>query len=169
IQQLALQTLEGVHKLIYDLRPSLLDHLGLSAAVRWLAETRLEANGVRVHLEEDPALGRLPQGVEITLFRVVQEAMNNILRHSGARNVAISLQKREDYLDLSVEDDGVGFDLEEVVHGPDTSRGLGLLGMAERVHLLGGQLNVTSAPGEGTCIHAQIPLWPARAEAGEHG
>jgi signal transduction histidine kinase len=168
MRQLALQSLDGIHKLIYDLRPSLLDHLGLPAAIHWLAETRLEANGIRVQLEEDPDLGRLPQEVEIALFRVVQEALSNILRHSGARNVAISLRKRDGYLDLSVEDDGVGFDLEEIVHGPDTSRGLGLLGMAERVQLLGGQFDIVSAPGEGTRIHAQIPLGSARAEGRGH-
>ena len=168
MRQLALQSLDGIHKLIYDLRPSLLDHLGLPAAIHWLAETRLEANGIRVQLEEDPDLGRLPQEVEIALFRVVQEALSNILRHSGARNVAISLRKRDGYLDLSVEDDGVGFDLEEIVHGPDTSRGLGLLGMAERVQLLGGQFDIVSAPGEGTRIHAQIPLGAAGAEGREH-
>lgn len=169
MRRLALQTLEGVHKLIYDLRPSLLDHLGLSAAVRWLAESRLEANGIRVQVEEDPDLGRLPQEMEIALFRVAQEAMTNILRHSGARNVAISLQKRDDRLDLRVEDDGVGFDMEEIVHGPDTSRGLGLLGMAERVHLLGGEFYMTSTPGEGTRIQVQIPLRPVGMEGEEHG
>ncbi|MGC8838795.1 MAG: GAF domain-containing protein [Anaerolineae bacterium] len=169
MQRLARQTLEGIHKLIYDLRPSLLDHLGLPAALRWLAETRLEANGIRVQLEEDPALGRLPQEVEIALFRVVQEAISNILRHSGARNVAISLQKRDACLDLKVADDGVGFDMEEVIHGPDTSRGLGLLGMAERVQLLGGQFYISSTPGEGTYIQAQIPLGSAGAGSEGHG
>ncbi|MGQ9583765.1 MAG: GAF domain-containing protein [Anaerolineae bacterium] len=158
VRELAIQTLEGIHKIIYDLRPSLLDHLGLSAAVRWLAETRLEANGVRVHLEEDPDLGRLPPEMEIALFRVVQEAISNVLRHAGARNVAISLQKQGGSLHITIEDDGIGFDMEEILHGADARRGLGLLGMSERVQLFDGRLYVSSTLGEGTGVHVQIPL-----------
>jgi len=166
VRTLTTQTLEGIHKMIYDLRPSLLDHLGLSAAVRWLAETRLEANGVRVRLDEDPNLGRLPAEMEIALFRVVQEAISNILRHAGARNVIISLQKRDGQLHMAIEDDGIGFDMDEIVHGADTSRGLGLLGMSERAQLFGGSLYINSTLGEGTCVYAQIPLEEREGETG---
>ncbi|NLE76961.1 MAG: GAF domain-containing sensor histidine kinase, partial [Chloroflexi bacterium] len=158
IRSLTTQTLEGLHKLIYDLRPSLLDHLGLVPAVYWLAETRLEPQGIRVTVEEGESLERLPPEMETALFRVMQEAMTNILRHSGARNVHIGLAREDHRLHIVVQDDGIGFDMQEIVHSSDPRRGLGLLGMAERVQLFGGRLEVHSAVGEGSTLSIYVPL-----------
>lgn len=100
---------------------------------------------------------RLPAEVETTLFRVVQEAINNIARHAGARNATITFDFADEATEIKVEDDGLGFDLVEVSLSPDTQRGLGVMGMRERVELLGGQIEIITAPGYGTQLHIQVP------------
>ncbi len=154
----AQRTLDGVHKLIFDLRPSILDHLGLAPALRWYAQSRLEPAGVRWQIEDSEVPRRLPAEVETALFRVVQEAINNVVRHALARNVRIAFAMPPGSLRLDIEDDGVGFDMVSVTLSPDSGRGLGLLGMQERVDLLGGQFQLDSAPGFGTRIHITVPL-----------
>lgn len=154
---LAQHTLDGVHKLIFDLRPSMLDHLGLVPAVRQLAKSRLEPKGVRVNVEELTPGQRLPSTVETALFRVVQEAIANIARHAAARNVWILIESNENGLAITIEDDGVGFELNEVIISQESWRGLGLLGMQERLELLSGALEISSSPGHGTQIKITIP------------
>jgi len=171
-------TLENIHKLMFDLRPSILDQLGLIPALRWLAETRLEPKGVRVNVITDPqpdASGgevdspRFSSDIETALYRVIQEAIHNIARHAAARNVEIRLNMNNDLTSVSIIDDGIGFDLTELSIEtikeidskdfllPDNTRGLGLLGMQERIELLGGDLEIESTPGNGTQIHIRIP------------
>jgi signal transduction histidine kinase len=157
MRQLATQTLEGIHKLIFDLRPSMLDHLGLFVAVRWYAESRLEPAGVRVHIEETDGGRRLPAQTETALFRVAQEAINNIARHSGARNVTIRLSGGDSAVSIELADDGIGFDPSEVSRVTDQTRGLGLVGMEERVGLLGGDISIVSEPGSGTRVVIRVP------------
>ncbi len=161
----AQSTLDGVHKLIFDLRPAMLDHLGLLPALRWYAKSRLEPAGVRVIIKETcsrkgthPSACRLPPEVETALFRVVQEAITNVVRHAMARTVRLTLNMRLDRADIRVEDDGLGFDAIELSLTPDSGRGLGLIGMQERVELIGGTFDLDSTPGEGTRIHIQVPL-----------
>lgn len=192
IYALAQRTLDNIHQLIFDLRPSILDHLGLIPAIRWLTSTRLEQNGIRVSIDTEAVevtgtTGvplekiRLPSEIEVALYRIVQEAINNILRHSGARNVtlqfrlqrAFTASTEEDHrLHLSIEDDGIGFNLSELeamnplLRSPDEAsfvpgyshRGWGILGMRERVELLGGEFHISSTPGEGTVIDLFVPL-----------
>ncbi len=158
MRTVAQRTLDGVHKLIFDLRPSILDHLGLAPALRWYAQSRLEAAGVRWEIEDAAVPRRLPAEIETALFRVVQEAINNIARHALARNVRIIFAMQQGSLQLDIEDDGVGFDMVSITLSPDSGRGLGLLGMQERIDLLGGQFHVDSAPGFGTHIHITVPL-----------
>lgn len=160
MREVAQRTLDGVHKLIFDLRPSVLDHLGLVAATHWFAQSRLEPAGVRVIIEEEDMPRRLPAEVETALFRVVQEAIANIARHSLARNVRIAFTLKQGVAALTVEDDGIGFDMLELTLSPDTGRGLGLLGMRERVQLLGGELTIDTAPGHGTRIDIFVPVEP---------
>jgi signal transduction histidine kinase len=150
-------TLNGVHKLIFDLRPTMLDHLGLVPALRWFAESRLEPAGVRVITTETSTARRLPAEVETALFRVVQEAINNIARHAGARNAHIAFDFADEATEIKVEDDGLGFDLVEISLSPDTRRGLGVMGMQERVELLGGQVEIITAPGYGTQLYIRVP------------
>ena len=172
-------TLENIHKLMFDLRPSMLDQLGLIPALRWLGETRLESKGIRVtvntnsqsnKLNSDNDPQRLPVDIETALYRVVQEAINNIARHAAARNVEISLNKNNGFTEVSIIDDGIGFDLAEIsidtlkeidnkdFYIPENTRGLGLLGMQERIELLGGDLEIVSSPGNGTQIHIRVPI-----------
>jgi signal transduction histidine kinase/HAMP domain-containing protein len=158
MRQVATATLEGVHKLIFDLRPAILDNLGLPAALRWYAETRLQEAGVRLHLEEKGTSRRLPPQTETALFRVVQEAISNIVRHAGARNVRLIFDCQDSAVGIDVQDDGIGFDMAEVARSIDQQRGLGLVGMQERVSLLGGQIAIVSAPGMGTQISIRVPL-----------
>jgi len=161
------KTQKEVHRIIYDLRPSILDDLGLAAAVRWYAENALEPRGIDVHLEVEEGLA-LPAEVEITVFRIYQEIVTNILRHSEADHVSIELYITGDTADgtshhtlgdsrrlhLSVEDDGVGFVKDE------RSGGAGILGMRERADLIGGRLALDSDPGLGTQVQLEIPLRP---------
>lgn len=163
MRDLCQRTLDGVHKIIFDLRPSMLDHLGLVPALRWLAETRLESKGIRVSIEEYTLNQRLPAEVETAIFRVVQEAISNIARHSGARNASILFRFDEYDAVVTVEDDGIGFDVEDWNVHPDSARGLGLLSMQERVELLGGDLEIDSSHGEGTRIYIRVPIAERRS------
>jgi signal transduction histidine kinase len=157
MRTLTMQTMEEIYTLIFDLRPTMLDHLGLVPALRSFAQSRLEPAGIRLTIEEATAPYRLPSEVEIALFRVVQEVITNIARHAAARNVHIFFQFDLDSVTVNVEDDGVGFDMVEMTLSPGSQRGLGLLGMFERVELLGGQMDIDTAPGYGTQIAIRAP------------
>jgi signal transduction histidine kinase len=152
---LAVRSLDDLHRLLFDLRPSVLDDLGLLSAIRWYAERHLEPLGIAVRCEFADLDGRLPPEVEIALFRVVQEAVTNIARHAEAETVLIQCALREGVMTVEIEDDGKGFD---ATRGPEPSgSGLGLLGIRERVELLGGRVDIESAPGQGTRIALAVP------------
>ena len=157
-QGMAARSLDELHRIIYDLRPSILDDLGLLPAIRWMAQRSLEPLGIRVRCEFDELRARLPFEVEIAVFRAVQEAINNVARHAQAETVLIEFAANGDSLEIDVEDDGVGFDPLEV-GGPSASgRGLGILGMHERMELIGGAAAVTSSPSNGTRVALRVPL-----------
>lgn len=160
VKDLTMTTLGLTHRWIQDLRPRLLDDLGLIPAIRWYAETRMEAVGVQVQLEVSGFRGRLPAELETTLFRVIQEALNNIAKHAHAKHVRIRLETYDARVVAEVEDDGVGFDPQEFLTMRDDMRGIGLLGMRERMTLVGGALTVVSRPGQGTRIRIEAP-WTA--------
>lgn len=157
MRALTLGTLEGVHRLTFDLRPTLLDDLGLSAALRWYAESRLGENGVRIHLELSGEERRLRPGVETAVYRAVQEAITNVAKHAEATNVSITLEFLERELVAEVEDDGRGFD-GVAGDGRSGSRGMGLLGMRERMALVGGSLEIHTRRGAGTRVVIRVPL-----------
>jgi signal transduction histidine kinase len=163
MRRLTVRTLDGVHKLIFDLRPTMLDHLGLVPALRWFSQSRLEPTGVRVTIEEKSAPRRLPTEIETALFRVVQEAINNIARHAAARNVYISFHLDDKAVTVELEDDGIGFDMVELALSPDSGQGLGLMGMQERIEVLGGEMEITTATGYGTQVEIRVPI-PERNE-----
>jgi signal transduction histidine kinase len=153
LRELVVATLQDVRRLAVQLRPKALDDFGLAAALERLAQTFGDATEIRVELE--PRLGeeRLPPDVETTLYRIVQEALINIVKHAEARNVSILLLRRERTATVVIEDDGKGFD-------PAATReeGLGLLGMRERVALHDGRLTVESVPGSGTTLVAEVSV-----------
>ncbi len=151
-------TLSGVHRMIFDLRPTLLDNLGLIPALRWYAETRLSDQGIQFTIREVGGPRRLPAPVETAVFRVVQEAINNIALHSHARHADFVFDLRDDWVDVRITDDGCGFDAAGLNDAPDGKRGLGLMGMQERMTAIGGELHLRSVPGGGTALRLIAPL-----------
>ncbi len=173
-RDLTVRTLDELHRLIYDLRPSVLDDLGLLSAIRWYAERHLEALGVTVHWEFSGHERRLQPEIETALFRVVQEAITNIAKYAHAETVLIQCVLKDDSISIEIEDDGDGFDPAtvpmpgrpslEAGTGREARRGLGLMGMHERVELLGGTIVIDAAPAKGVRIAVTAPLKPvARA------
>lgn len=164
LRHLSVKILEEVRKLALELRPSVLDDLGLIPALRryindYQRNTELV---VDLHIAGFDGL-RLPSPVETAMYRVIQEALTNVKRHAGASNVSVLIERRGRLLSVIVEDDGCGFDVEEVmVPGPNSR--LGLFGMEERVSLLGGRLEIESQPGAGTTLYVKIPVEAGEAE-----
>jgi signal transduction histidine kinase/HAMP domain-containing protein len=156
-QSLAVNILEEIHKLIYELRPSLLDDMGLVAAIGWLSDNHLVASGIKVNFRR---VQRLAPRLETALFRTVQEAVYNIARHANAANVSIDLQFKRKAIRIAIKDDGGGFDVGAAISSKNRPRGLGLVGMKERIELLNGVMEIRSHPGRGTEIDIEIPLKP---------
>ncbi len=157
VKALAEEAARNLDKMMLDLRPALLDELGLIAALRWYAAQVTEVWGLPVEFAAERT-GRLPEHVEVAAFRIVQEAVNNAVRHSQAGRIRVRVTTAEGSLRVEVEDDGVGFDFAEVSARARTGEAVGLEGMRERAELAGGVLNVESGPGRGTKVTAEIPL-----------
>jgi ligand-binding sensor domain-containing protein/signal transduction histidine kinase len=150
--------LQQVRDLSLDLRPPLLDELGLVPALKGYLEAHAERAGIRIDVDGVSAIEGLPAEIEITAFRVVQEAVTNVIRHAGATRAAVTVRRERGKLDLSVEDDGQGFDVRDTMSGPAARKALGLLGMQERVSVLGGEVEIESGPGEGTRVRVRLPV-----------
>ncbi len=150
--------LREIRKAILDLRPSALDDLGLASAVRWHAEESLRPMGVKVRLEISGDEGPTTATAATAIFRIVQEAVSNIAKHSQAKNVKITLEFRESEVRVLVDDDGCGFDPDSLKQPLDSGRGLGLIGMRERAELFGGTVEIESSPGQGTHIRVRVPI-----------
>jgi signal transduction histidine kinase len=133
------------------LRPSMLDDLGLIAALEWQAREVSKRSGVWVKVSADQVSEELPEDHRTCIYRIVQEALHNCEQHAGAQHVEVSVKQEPDRLRLLIHDDGRGFDVRR-------QRGMGLLGIAERVNHLGGSFTVESAPGSGTSIEVVLPL-----------
>ena len=153
VRELVVSTLQDVRRLAVELRPTALDDFGLVPAVERLADTFREQSGLDVDLEAQLGEERLPSEAETTLYRVIQEALTNIVKHAAASRVSILLQRKRGAVVAVVEDDGAGFD-------PASTRddALGLAGMRERVALAGGRLQVESSSGAGTTLVAEVPV-----------
>jgi signal transduction histidine kinase len=151
LRELVVTTLQDVRRLAVELRPKALDDFGLVSALEHLVETFHEQTGIHIDLE--PRLGeeRLPSDVETTLYRITQEALTNVVKHAQAKRVSIVLTRRDGSVSAVIEDDGRGF---TAGSGGD---GLGLLGMRERIALVGGRLEVESSPGSGTTLSIEVP------------
>jgi signal transduction histidine kinase len=152
------QCLRHVRSLSLDLRPSLLDDLGLGPALRWYVDRQAERAGFRVTLENRLGDRRLTTELETICFRVAQEALTNVARHAGAKEVKVILSEGDRWLELMVADNGSGFEVDLARARAAAGGSLGLLGMEERVSLAGGHLRVVSGPGQGTQIYVQLPL-----------
>jgi signal transduction histidine kinase len=164
VKALAVRTLEDVHRLILDLRPSVLDDLGLLSAIRWYADRALVTRGVSVRCEFGE-LPRLSPEMETALFRMCQETLSNVARHAQASAVLIQVGVERGQVVVDVEDDGRGFDESAVADG-DGRKHWGLMGIRERAEILGGAATVESEPGQGTHVVVRVPLPRDPATAG---
>jgi signal transduction histidine kinase len=149
--------LAKVRQMSLDLHPSVLDDLGLAPALRWCVRTRAAGSSMEVALDVPDDLPRFDESVEITLFRVFQEALSNALKHAQAQHVQVSLRQAGGRLALRIRDDGRGFDAEAARRRALSGMSLGLLGMQERVRLAGGEMTLESTPGKGTEINVTLP------------
>jgi len=151
IAESAEKTVEAVRRIALSLRPSMLDDLGLVPALEWQAREVGNRTGLHIEVSAEAEAGEVPDEQRTCIYRVAQEALRNSARHAAASRVRIGLSKAARRVLLQIEDNGKGFRVER-------TRGLGLLGMEERVAQLGGRLRVQSEPGHGTTVSAELPL-----------
>jgi signal transduction histidine kinase len=153
LRELVVATLQDVRRLAVQLRPKALDDFGLVPALERLAQTFAEGSGIRVELEANLGEDRVPAEVETTVYRIVQEALTNVVKHAEATKVSILLVRRDSLLTALIEDDGRGFDADAV----ETGR-LGLEGMRERAELHDGRFTVETSAGQGTTLRVEVPV-----------
>lgn len=164
VKSIAQELLEGIHRIVNNLRPAMLDDLGLVPAISLCADKQLKPAGIDLDLQADQQYSRLPLFIETALFRVVQEAFTNVIRHSHAKNVTVRLTQTDQALNLVIIDDGQGFDTAALASGQPRD-GFGLHSMQERVRMLDGHFKLESMNGSGTQIVICIPL---PKDKGEH-
>ncbi len=148
------QTIQKVRQIVTELRPSILDELGLSAAIEWQLSEFQERTGIRGIFESSSEALNLSRDVGAALFRVVQEGLTNVMRHAGATEVRIGIKSAKDVLSILIIDNGKGITRQQI----SNPKSFGIVGMKERVHRVGGQLNIYSSPGRGTRIEISTPL-----------
>ena len=151
IKKLAEDSVHVVRNMALLLRPSMLDDLGLVPALQWQAREVSKRTGMRVDVAADHVSDDLPEEHKTCVYRLVQEALHNCSKHASARVVRVTVEEGRSRIRLTIQDDGQGFQ-------PETERGLGLLGMQERVTHLGGTFQVDSARGQGTMLSVELPF-----------
>jgi signal transduction histidine kinase len=145
------RTLESIRGLIFDLSSPTLYRFGLEAAIKELLEDKVKAQGnLRGSFHDDGAAKPLAQDVRVLLFQSVRELLNNVLKHARAHSVTVDIARLDDMVRVTVADDGVGFEKEDIPTGPSRSRGFGLFSIKERLDLIGGRLDIDSQPGRGS-------------------
>jgi PAS domain S-box-containing protein len=157
IQEQVNRGVQSVHRYAQDLRPSLIDDLGLMAALRSLVKRAQEYNEININLKVKGKERRLPSEVEMLLYRVIQEALNNIWKHSQATESYIDIRFSKKQVEVSISDNGIGFEFSETIDDLAQTGKLGLIGMQERARLLGATLSFDSSPGKGTRVHFSLP------------
>jgi signal transduction histidine kinase len=161
------QTLDVVSGLARDLRPSVLDDMGLEVALIQYINNCSNRLGLRIGYHIDGLDEcRFPSYLETAVYRIVQEGLTNVMKHANAENVSVVVRYDGERLTAIVEDDGIGFSMQEVLSGKDINAGLGLFGMQERAVFIGGVLEIESSPGKGTTVYIKIP-W--KGESSEDG
>ncbi len=149
-------TLNGVRRYARGLRPPALAELGLTPAIEEFVRSLSEATGLDAHLAAERLDGLLTPEAELVIYRVVQEALSNVVRHARASTARVTLERRDDAVRATIEDDGIGFDVDDALRGD--GRGLGLFGMRERATYVGGHVDIESRPGAGTRVRVTVPL-----------
>lgn len=159
------RVLAQVQDISLNLRPSLLDDLGLEPALRWVTDRQASLIGLKIQFHADRLKRRLDPVIETACFRVAQEALTNVVRHARAKLVTVDVRIEDEQLHLRIHDDGIGFEVAAVREKAVNGASLGLLGMEERAVLVGGELQMISAPDQGTEVHAWFPLkWRTNSE-----
>jgi signal transduction histidine kinase len=157
VKKLIENSISVVRSMALLLRPSMLDDLGLVPALEWQAREVSKRGAAWVEVDAGPVPDDLPEEHKTCIYRVVQEALHNIVQHAGARRVKVTVRQEREQLRLTIQDDGAGFDA-------GREKGMGLIGMQERVSHLGGDFQVRSKPGEGTAVDVTLPVPAAVAE-----
>ena len=158
LQERVRDVLKEVRRFSRDLRPSILDDLGLLPAMEWLTDDIREQHGIEANLMITGSQQRLNPEAELLLFRIAQEALNNVRRHAEASKVSVAIEFDEAKMKLMVQDDGKGFQVPNTVGELSRIGKLGLIGMEERTRLLGGSLRVQSEPCQGTTVTVEAPI-----------
>lgn len=156
------KSLDELHRLVFNLRPSLLDDMGLKSALSWLLREQVEKKGLKLEVNMEGSDALIPDEIEIVLFRVAQEGITNIMKYANAALVTFNLIITENNAELEILDDGIGFDPAAVAR--DKEKRLGLFGMQERVELFYGTFKLESLPGRGTSIQVSIPFYAPSVE-----
>ena len=160
------KTAEEVERISRNLRPSVLDELGLVPVMSDTSTEFAERTGLILTLACARLTARLPADTELTLYRILQEALRNVEHHARARRITVSLRRQGAFVQLQIDDDGIGFDPDHHAAKRNGKGGLGLLSMRERAAYVGGALNIKTALGKGTTIRAQVPLIDSRRSGG---
>lgn len=156
-KEIAQSTLDETRRLMVDLRPSVLDDLGLVPALRWFISHRVLPAGLKADFQTSGLEERLPEELETALFRILQEAIINAVKHARATTIQVRLYREPEQIVGIVSDDGKGFHPARIAGRPERDRGLGLFGMQERAALVGGRVEIQSAPGKGTQVRVVVP------------
>ncbi len=156
INQLLSRNIQDIRQLITMLRPSMLDDLGLVPTLRWWLSRFANETGIDTDLSLPRKWERLPGQTETAIYRIIQESLTNAARHSAATRVQVSLEKKDGRVQAEIADNGIGFRVEKVLNQPGGS--VGLMGIEERVSLLGGKSAIKSQPGKGARIRVELPL-----------
>jgi len=159
--ELVVKTIQDIQRFAHDLRPALLDDLGLESAIQSHARGFSDRTGIKVDIAETQNYNKLTTDIETVLYRIFQEGLNNIAKHAQAENVIVELETRKNSIALSISDDGIGFNIKGLDDKAVGKGGLGIKGMRERVKLIGGKLSLTSKQEKGTTIYVEAPIGEA--------
>jgi signal transduction histidine kinase len=163
ISKTASEAIEEVRAISHNLRPYQLDRLGLTKALQALLNQLAASTSIAFHAEIEPIDGVFPADTEINVYRIVQESLNNILKHSAAKRTSVVIHREDDHVCVTIEDDGRGFDYDALLKDPTRKRGLGLTGLAERARIMNGDLKIESTPGQGTRLTFIVRVSPSDA------
>ncbi len=158
LRRQASKIMDGVHRFSQDLRPSVLDDLGLLPALEWLTSDLTNNLGIVVEMKVEGKVHRFSPETELVVFRIAQEALRNVWKHSGAKKAMVTLKFGKEATVLTVEDEGKGFEMPSRTDELTLAGKLGLAGMQERAQLIGGKLSLQSAPGKGTTVTLEVPI-----------
>ncbi|MEC9488231.1 MAG: sensor histidine kinase [Halanaerobium sp.] len=157
LKEIGKDSLQAVRKIIFDLRPMALDDLGLVPAIRNYIKKYEEQTGIFVSLVVIGDEGEIGESVSITIYRIVQEALNNVHKHAGVARANLKLEFVDDLINVVIKDEGTGFDMEQIKEEQKEGARFGLVSLKERAEVVGGQLKIDATPGVGTKIYVQVP------------